>query len=129
MFMPNLQNDDLSLVRRQFREAVHRGPFIVRFRRLLLEPPKRLELPGKTPPQAAPKIQRAIAKTANAEMLRLVGRFGPFQQGGKCFVQDILRFRMRKSQGAAVQQQVRRFRAIHAFAPIWLISVTHDFNR
>ena len=72
---------------------------------------------GHPAPQTAAVIERAIAKTAHAIMLRLQGCPWPLQQSQEGFLQHILGLAVAQAERPAVKQQTRRFRRIQLLAP------------
>lgn len=121
--MPDFQNDDFALLDGKFGQAFGGGAFRVSLIGVPLEPAARFHFPGQPPPERAAVIQRAVPKTPYQIMLRLFGAPGLVHQREERFLQNVLGFRVAKTQRAAIENQLRRFRFIQLFQPI-----VHDFN-
>ena len=108
MTLPNLQDYDFPLFRRQPFEAAHCGTFGLRNFIRPFKPLPGLKLTGNATPEAAVKVQGAIPETGQAIPLRRIRRFWQLQQGDKRVLHDVFRLRMAQSQRPAVEDQPGR---------------------
>ena len=90
--MPDFEDDDLALFLGQVGQASHRQPLFGSFFGAALEPALGLKFPCQAAPQTAAVVEGAIAKGADAIMLRLQRWPWPLQQGEEGFLQHILGF-------------------------------------
>ena len=119
--MPNLQNDDLALFLRQFGQKPHGGAFLRGFARRFLEPAARLEFARDPPPQAAPVIQGAIAKSAGTIVGRLFRGGFELHQGNEGVLDDVLGLAMAQAKRPSVQDKLRGVSFVKLLAPMNLL--------
>ncbi len=115
--MPNFQDDDLALGRRQLGQAAHGLGFGLVLIRTALEPADRLPFPGQAAPEAAMMVERAVAEGAQAVMIGVIGLVRQLQQRQKCFLHNIFGFSVAQAQGASVKDQPGRFGFVKRLAP------------
>lgn len=91
VLVPDFQYDDFALVGWQRSQRLHRIAFRWAFRIRPLKPTRRFKFAGNPAPQTSPIIQRPIAKSSDAIMLRLCRGLSPLHQGHEGFLDDVLR--------------------------------------
>lgn len=94
VFVPNLQDDDLPLLRWQRGQSTHRLAFSRALGFGTLKPSLGLKLPGNSPPQTPSIIQGPIAKCSHTIVLRFRRNFSPLHERYKGFLDHILRLAM-----------------------------------
>ena len=115
--MPNLQDDDLALLRRQSGQPPHGfglGPVVIRAG---FEPAHRLPFPCQTTPETAAIIEGPIAEGPQTIMFRIVRSPLQLEQGQKGFLHHIFSFAVAQAKGAPIKNQPRRFGFIKRLAP------------
>jgi len=126
VFMPDFQDDDFTLVGRQFGQTAHRRPLVRAFCWRALEPAFRFQFARQPAPQAPAVIQGVVAKTAHAIVLRLLRRLGPLHEREERSLQNVLSLAMAQTQRPAVQDQIGRFGSVQGFAPPALLVALHE---
>ena len=110
--MPDFQYDDFALFHWKLRQAFNSLPFQRTFLGTFLKPPMRFQFSREPSPERPPVIERTIAKTSDEIVLRLFRWLIPLHQRNERFLQDILGFRVPKSERPAIENQLRRFRVV-----------------
>ena len=123
VLMPNLEDDDFSLVLREVRQGAHGLPFGLAFVRRCFKPTQRFELTGDPAPESAAIIEGTIPIGADAVMLGLSRRRLPVHQRHKRLLQNIFRFGVAQSKGPAIKEQLCPPDPVEGLKPCRLFAV------
>ncbi len=106
--VPDLEDDDFPLLRRQVFQAAQGGLFCRRRVRLVFEPPPGLKLPRQATQEGAAMIESTVSDGPDQIVLRLGRPLGDAEQSRKDLVKNVLGFRRAETEGPAVEQQLGR---------------------
>jgi len=116
--MPESENNDLTLLRRQSCQFIHGTGFSGMRLGGGLKPFMALQFSSETPPQAAPTIQCPVAKCPDKVMRRIPRRFTEGQKGGKDILNHVLRFGMAEPERPPIEHQAVRVGFENPFSPV-----------
>ena len=116
--MPDFEDDDFALSRRQRGQGGHHGSLAGCFLGGSLKPAVRFELAKEAPPKPAPVVDGPVAVGANAVVIGLRGSNRHPQKTKEEFLEDVLSFAVAQAERAAIKKQFPGLEAVEGFAPI-----------
>ena len=133
--MPNLQNDDFTLVGRELGESFDGGTLNRGVAWGWLKPAGTFPFPKHAAEQATTVIERPIPEGPDQVMVRLSGGQFQAEQTPKRIMQNVFRFGMTEPERAAVQHHLGRALVVKSRGPVgawqfrWIDAVRGHFIR
>lgn len=114
--MPDLEHDDLALVWGKFLQTRHGSGFSGLFPGSGFEPGMGLPFAKASPPEASPVVKGAIPDRPDEVVRRFGRQFLQSKQGDEDLLDDVLRLRVIKPEGASVENQLGSLGLVQGFA-------------
>lgn len=115
--VPELQNNDLALFRRQLGQALHRPLLLGRFAGRRLEPAPGFQFAEHATQKSPLEVQSPVSDGADGVVGRPFGGGAESEQAFEHFLERVLGLAVAEPQGAGVKDQVRRLFLVQLAAP------------